>query len=81
MHPSSVQCHVPFGGDAEYCFVVPFEKHDHDYRSFLELKVYANALFFNRRPLAKDIFQKMVLKMNLTKNLPVLVRENKNVYL
>jgi hypothetical protein len=32
------------GGGAEEKYVVPFEKHGHFYRSFLELKVYVNAL-------------------------------------
>jgi hypothetical protein len=39
----SATYHVCFGDAAEKYFV-PFEKHDHSYRRFLELKVYVNAL-------------------------------------
>jgi hypothetical protein len=34
----------PVLGDAEEEYAVPFEKHNHSYRSFLELKAYVNAL-------------------------------------
>jgi hypothetical protein len=53
MYPPSVQCHINFGGgEAEEKYFVHYEKHEHSYRSFLELKVYVNAL----KPAEQQIF-------------------------